>query len=282
MRRFALLLLFFLLFSLSGCTPAKPTPPEDTGTTRLSRLETVVFSIGKADAILIHNQGGAVLIDAGETEDAEEILAYLRAARITRLDALILTHYDRDHVGGAAGILRGVEVGAVYGTYPVKESTEYQDYTAALAERGLTPTIVRVDCPLTFGEIHMTIYPPEETHYKKDESNNSSLAVHMTYGKTSFLFAGDAQEARLAELTARGAALHCDFLKVPYHGNDIDGFPAFLAAVRPTYAAITCSQKNPETATKTAALTAAGAKVYLSRNGNIYAESDGVTVSVRQ
>lgn len=283
MQRFwGFTLLFFLLLSI-GCTPSpgqeQPVPPIHH-TDTMPVLTTVVFSIGKADAILVHNEKHAILIDTGEAEDAAEILTYLQQQEIAFLDALIVTHYDKDHVGGAADILQTISVGAVYGTYPSKESEEYALYTEALAKVGLNATIVRQNTVLQYDEIHMTIYPPEKTSYERKQSNNSSLVIHMTYGETKYLFSGDAQEERVRELLSLGEALDCDLLKAPYHGNVVENLPALLQITTPQYAVITCSDKNPAAAEKITALQEAGARVFLTRTGNVYAKSDGKTLEV--
>ena len=104
---FLLVLLFLPLLCLGGCTPEEPPigpPGEGTGT--LPLLNAVTFSIGKADATLIYTAESAVLIDAGEDEDAAEILRFMQRKGIDKLDAFIITHYDKDHVGGADGILK--------------------------------------------------------------------------------------------------------------------------------------------------------------------------------
>ncbi len=278
-RIFTGLLSLFLLVSAISLTSC-PTP--DTGDGEpLPLLETVVFSIGKADAILLYGECGTVLIDTGEIEDGAEVLSFLRKKGISKIDALFLTHYDKDHVGGAPDILRSIEVTAVYGTYPSKESEEYDAYMAALAEKGLKPTVVRETTVLSFGNLTLTVYPPEITAYAEKESNNSSLAILARYGNHRFLFAGDAEEARTAELIAT-PGLEADFLKAPYHGNMTENFSALLSYIKPRYAAITCSDKNPEESAKTDALHAAGVDSYLTRHGNIYIRSDGRTLSVRQ
>ncbi len=277
-RMFSGLAAFLLLvssLSLAAC------PAPDTGGEPLPVLETVIFSIGKADAILLWGECGTVLIDTGEPEDGAEVLAFLRKKGITRIDALFLSHYDKDHVGGAADILESIEVAAVYGTYPTKESEEYDAYRAALAARGLTPTVVRERISLSFGALTLTVYPPERESYPEKESNNSSLAIRATYGDHALFFAGDAEEVRTDELIAT-EGIAADFLKAPYHGNMTENFAALLAQVKPRYAALTCSDKNPEESEKTAALDAAGVKYYLTRHGNIYVRSDGRTMTVRQ
>lgn len=278
------LLLAAVLLLLPACGE-QPTPTPTPGPTPgpkvdpLPPLRCVVFSIGKADASLLYGDGFAVLIDAGESEDVQEILTYLKVKQITRLDALIVTHFDKDHVGGAAGILDSIPVSAVYTTYRVKESDEIAAFDAAMIRAGLTETVVKNTLSLSFGEhMTMTVWPPESTDYKKDASNNSSLVTRVTYGDCALLFAADAQEARVAELLD-GRDLSADFLKVPYHGNDVSNLPALLAAVKPAYAAVTCSDKNPEETGKAAALSAAKAETFLTRAGNVYVWCDGLTLT---
>ena len=64
-------------------------------------LKIVLLKVGKADAIIAQANGKAIVIDAGEEEDGEEIVTYLKNQGLSRIEALIITHYDRDHVGGA-------------------------------------------------------------------------------------------------------------------------------------------------------------------------------------
>ena len=289
MRRALCFLLIFSMLLLGGCempdTGTHETPGGDKTENTLPTLTTVVFSIGKADAILIYNEQHAILIDAGEVEDAAEILAYLKKEKIEQLDALILTHYDKDHVGGAAGVIEGIAIKEVYGTYQSKKSEEYDRYQEALASKSLTPTVVSTRHALLYDALKLVIYPPHENAYEEKESNNSSLVIHMTYGETTYLFGGDAQELRIRELLEEhetsGLSLDCDFMKVPYHGNPLENLPALLAITTPDYAVITCSDKNPVDPSKTAALRDAGARVFLTRAGNVYATSNGKTLTVR-
>ena len=279
----ALLLCVCLLgAALNACTDPTPTPSPTPDPSppepKPDALRGAVLSVGKADATLLWGDGFAVLIDAGESEDADKILAFLARRGIRRLDALILSHYDKDHVGGAAGVLRGIEVGAIYGTYQTKESAEYDAYLTAASEAGLSPVIVRETTTLTFSALSLSLLPPKATEYGEKESNNSSLFVRAVYGDTALLFAGDAQEARIAELN-EGDGLECDFLKAPYHGSPVENLPHLLSLSRPRYAALTCSQKNPEDAGKVRMLEEAGATVYLTRCGNVYLYSDGKTLT---
>ena len=101
--------------------------------------------------------------------------------------------------------------------------------------------------------------------------------MRLTHGNASFLFAGDAENARLAELLDEGN-LASDVLKVPHHGRYADLSAAFFAAVSPQYAVITSDEDGPEDPETVLALQAAGAEVLLTRTGTVELASDGKSV----
>ena len=166
-----------------------------------SGLSLHLFSFGKADAFLLLTEEGAVLIDTGESGQGKEILSFLEERGISELDTLIVTHFDKDHVGGAAKVLKGIPVRRVLQSNCPRDSKEYNKYVSALALCRIEPVTVREELSFFLGEASFTVYPPEKETYPKDPSNNSSLAVAVRYGDTSFLFTGNAESARLKELS---------------------------------------------------------------------------------
>ena len=117
--------------------------------------------------------------------------------------------------------------------------------------------------------------------YGEDEENDFSLVVRLTHGNVRFLFAGDAENARLAELLDEGD-LASDVLKVPHHGRYADLSAAFFAAVSPQYAVITSDEDDPEDPETVRALEAAGAQVLFTREGTVTLVSDGEGVRAAQ
>ena len=89
-------------------------------------LRVYCFSAGKADAMLLYTDNSAVLIDTGRKGFGKEILAYLEAEGISSLDKMIITHFDKDHVGGAAKLLHNIPIGEVLQSNYPKESEEYE------------------------------------------------------------------------------------------------------------------------------------------------------------
>jgi competence protein ComEC len=191
---------------------------------------------------------------------------------------LIVTHFDQDHVGGAAKVLKSFPVKQVLQSDYPKDSDEYNNYVDALERASLTPTTVQETMTFSLDGVSYTVDPPKQETYSDQASNNSSLIISVGYGTRRFLFAGDAADARLQEFLAERNGSY-DFLKVPYHGNYLQTLPAFFASVCPAYAVITCSEDEPEDDATMAAL--ADTEVFLTRIAPVLAESDGTSLTVQ-
>lgn len=275
-RKAGTLLLTVLLIAglLAGCSEGSAqTPAENTD------LRIHCFSAGKADAFLLWTEDSAVLIDCGEKGFGKEILAYCEEQGIEKLDALIISHFDKDHVGGDAKVLKSIEVGAVYQSNYPKESSEYESYMEALELAGVTPVTVTGDTVLFLGGVSYAIDAPAQSEYAVDPSNNSSLIVTAADGSCRLLFMGDAEDARIREYLAQNAQ-SCAFLKVPYHGHWQETLPELFAAVDPQIAVITSSEEIPEDAQTVAALENMGARVLLTRDGAWDLLCDGEKIDI--
>ena len=276
--RLAILLLAAVLL-LTACGSADPTAVPEPGAG--SELEVHFFDAGAADAILLSSADSAVLIDAGEKGFGKTILAYLEEKGIRRIDCLIVTHFDKDHVGGAAKILNSIPVDRVLQSNQPKDSDEYENYLEALSEAGIEPVTVRESIAFSLNGVSYTVDPPRQTEYDEDSSNNSSLIVSVRHGDKRFLFMGDAQTQRLAEFLDTNTACF-DVLKLPHHGRDEPLLEELLASTRPTYGVITSSEEEPESSAVVDALEQAGVRVLLTRKSSVTLYSDGNTITIKE
>lgn len=250
-----------------------------SGCARAEAGSTVRFlKVGQADAIVITSAEHAVVIDTGEDEDGEEILEVLRKAGVAKLDALIVTHFDKDHVGGAPAVLDGIPVGAVYDAAYEPDSKRYRAYAEAVEANGVPRMRVTKPLLIELGDLSLTILP---TALPYDGDNDQSLAVSMRDGSVSYLFAGDAEEARIDELIRSGLSKH-DILKIPHHGRMKENLSALLDAVQPGCAVITDSDKNPAEEETLALLSARGIQAYETRYGDVVLRSGPEGLEVRQ
>ena len=236
------------------------------------------FSAGKADAELIYSEDWAVLIDCGEKGFGKEIVTYMEENGIKKLDYLIITHFDKDHVGGAAKVLKECEVGTVLQSNSPKEGNEYENYLEALDKKGMTAQTVREVLNFTLGEATFTVDPPAQEVYDKDPSNNSSLITSVTLGDVDMLFAGDAENERLAEFNANNDKVY-QFVKVPYHGHWQKQLKPFAEKIKADIAVITCSDEEPEDEETVSLFKKCGAEVFLTRKNAVIAKCDGKNIA---
>ena len=231
-------------------------------------LTFTALKVGAADAFVLRSADHVTVIDTATDKKADILVNFLNKQGITGIDELIITHFDKDHVGGADQIINSFDIGTIYTTYRSKDSDQIDEYDAAMKLHGLTENVVTSELSYQVGDVSYTIYPPQSPSYPDKESNNSSLVVKVTFGDNSILFAGDAESARLSELLAN-SDLSATILKVPHHGRYCDKTEAFIKRVSPTYAVITSSKGEPEDQQTVNTLTANGAITFLTRDGSI-------------
>lgn len=270
-------------FALYGFGVSKMNVEREEGG-RKTDMSMVVFKIGKADAILLMSEGKTLLVDTGEDEDGEEVLEYLSDKKINKIDVMLLSHFDKDHVGGADKIIEGIEVGTVYQPDYPKDSGQYKEYTQSVKERGINTVAPTDELSFTLGGMEIFIYPPLKDYY--EEENDYSLAATVVHGNNRFFFTGDAESQRMEELIENeegleGGLAH-DFLKVPHHGREDEMLKDFISRVVPSVAVITCSAKNPPDEEVLEFLEESGISVYLTMNGNIYVKSNGEKITISQ
>ena len=200
------------------------------------------FNAGKADAILLSKNDKYILIDTGEESLSDNILKYFKANNITKLEYLIITHFDKDHVGSASNIIDNIEIGEVLQSNSPKDSEYYTNYLNSLSNKSINPTTVSGNYELSFEDLDIVVNGPE-TIYESSESNNSSLIVSVTYDDTSFLFMGDAENARIKNYLSSNNESY-DFIKIPYHGNYLKRLNDLLDVVKPSFGVMTCSSSE--------------------------------------
>ncbi len=261
----------------SGCGPER-----ETGHGAEAAVKVTFFDVGKGDAVLIETANHCMMIDSGYDDTAEVILDYLKERETDRLDYLLLSHFDKDHVGGADRILEEVETGTVLQPDYQSDGGQYGEYMEVMRAQGKAPAVVTQTMELSLDGVEFVIYPPQKKDYE-EEDNDFSLVVRMRYGDGSFLFAGDCEKERLNELLEqREFELASDVLKVPHHGRKEKNSREFLSAVRPGTAVITSSKEKPADEEICGILEELGTDVYFTENGTVTVCWDGEKFEVLQ
>lgn len=245
-------------------------------------LKVHFLDVGQADAIFLSLPNGqTMLIDAGNRDDGDYVENYLKKQGIKKLDVVIATHPHEDHIGGMAQILNTFAVGKVIMPKAVHNTKTFTNLLQVIKLNNIS--LVRAVAGKTLideKDLNVKILAPIDDQYK--DLNNYSVVIKVTYGKTSFLFQGDAESLAEQEIIASGADLNADVLKVGHHGSNSSSINAYLSKVKPKYAIISVGKGNdyghPNQKTL-ARLKNSGVKIYRTDLlGTLDFVSDGKTV----
>lgn len=266
------------LYAWAGLDDGTPAPE---GT-----LEVHAIDVGNADSLLISQGDRHMLIDAGEKGDGDTVVSYLRQHGVERLDLVIATHPHADHIGGMATVIRSIPIDRfIMATMPqgsTPTSKVYRDMLTALDEQNVTVTEAEPEAVYRLGSAQVTLLAPlEET----DEPNDMSVVSRVDFGKRSFLFMGDAEKNVEKLMLERYPDLHADVIKVGHHGSSTASTDAFIAAVAPRYAIVTCGEGNSyghPHKEAIAVLQKYGVEIWrCDTDGSIRFSTDGDTLSVK-
>lgn len=255
--------------------------------TASAAAETWMYAVsaGKADAILLGGDGWAALVDAGYARSRGKILAAMRQMGVTRLDAVFLTHTDRDHAEGLQWLAESeIEVGAWYASAMFMGVKE-KKHPAVQAARARNQEVVwlRAGDSVPLENAVFSVLAPSEPASDKD--NNNSLVMMLESADGRVLLAGDMELPEEEILLGSGADLSCDVLKTANHGDDDANSEAFLRAAAPeiavfsTFSAEKPGTPNPATV---AALESLGAQVCVTESctGGVLTRLSGGETSV--
>ncbi len=199
--------------------------------------QLTVLDVGQGQAILLQNDSHTVLIDCGgdDDEEAADLVAHtLLSQGIRRLDALIITHPDRDHAGGAAFLLSRIPAATVLlpGT---------MDDSLLSAEDAIGQTIfIRDNLSFTMGTGVITIYAPP---FVSEDNENSLCVLYQSYG-CSVLVTGDRSDFGENLLLRENVLPDVDILIAGHHGSKHSTGDALLQTVTPETVIISVSGSN--------------------------------------
>ncbi|MBQ8132021.1 MAG: MBL fold metallo-hydrolase [Bacilli bacterium] len=242
-------------------------------------LYVYFFDAGKADSMIIRKNDKVMMIDTGESNLETKIKWYMNENNIKKIDYLILSHFDKDHIGNAAYVINNYEVGNVLQSNSPKDSEEYTKYLEALESKQIEPITVSGDYAFEMDDCKIVVNGPETT-YEKNESNNSSLITRITYNKNTFLFMGDSQNDRTREYLNTNPET-ADVIKVPYHGHYQKQDITLFEIIKPKYAVISTSKDVIEEKLINL-LDTKKINYYSTFNGEINIYSNGEKIVIKQ
>ncbi len=257
-------------------------------------LRITMLDVGQGDGALVDLPNGELLlVDAGggrPDPGARALVPLLRARRRSVVDLAVLTHPHPDHYGGLRALRESMPVGELWDSGQAEAESPHGPVARLLRSARRTAGRVRLAeavChrPRRYGGAELEVLWPCPGYDPGYDPNDNSIVLRLSYGERRFLFTGDIEELAEHALVERGEDLSADWLKVPHHGSRTSSTDAFLDAVRPRLAAVSCGRRNrfghphPEV---TARYDARGIPLFRTdREGGLVFESDGRTIRAR-
>ena len=208
-------------------------------------LKVWFFAIGQGDAIFLElPTGEQMLIDGGPDDSVLSKIGSVMPPWDRSIDVLVATHPDADHITGLVSVLDRYEVDRVIENGDVAGTEVSDALSEAIKQERADHVIVRAGEVLTFGEVQLEIvWPTEEKMEDRDSDRNaSSVVILLTYGETTLLLTGDAEEG--VELAIAEQVGDIDVLKVGHHGSISSSSVDFLDVVEPEVAIISVGEDN--------------------------------------
>lgn len=215
-------------------------------------LPRVTFlAVGHGDAAVIELRGATLLIDAGDSPRVTRniILPYLQYRGITRLDAVMITHGDRDHYGGIATLLTRLPVGRII--VPPERSDHASptwQCVKTVAARNQVPWLTAQAGQRLYAGLYDTLWliaPDTSQAVLRDaDKNDLSLVTLMRTRTQDVLFTGDIEHAGQQALAAMWPLWRGAWLKAPHHGSDRTTMPCFLRAANPARTVVSCGGRR--------------------------------------
>ena len=270
-------------------TPAEPVQKEESpkepptehfeNLPKDSTFNVHFIDVGQADAALVECDGHYMLIDGGNKEDSNLIYSVLKKASVPKLDIVVGTHAHEDHIGGLPGAFNYTTADLTLCPVTNYDSNAFDDFKKYAEQKGKGIVIPSVGDTYSLGSASVSILGVNGG----SDTNDTSVVLRIDYGKTSFLFTGDAEREAEQAILNSGADLSATVLKVGHHGSDTSTTYPFLREVMPQYAVISVGTGNSyrhPTEDALSRLRDANVKVYRTDlQGDIKCTSDGETVS---
>lgn len=281
-----------IVLLLSGCAKAGGQPEKDRAAVladtaeNLSETDSVLrmtfLDTGKSDCIIIETKGHVVVNDAADADDADMICKYLDNRRIEQIDYLILSHFDKDHIGSAAWLLSQYKVGCVLMPDQEKESESYLALMDVLAQTDTETRRLVEDYEFILEDVAFAVDAPDEDAYEDD--NNYSLITAVSCGEVRFLLMGDALKKRTGEfLESDAGEARYDLIKMPHHGDYNKKLSELFETAMPDYVILTAGKERERVEDKTIELLIkSGCRVFYTDEGTITVLSDGRIVTLMQ
>lgn len=217
----------------------------DSGTSSTTSLAntnvTIKFiDVGQGEAILIALPEKTMLIDAGPTGSAPKIAQVLHELGREKIDYLIATHPDEDHIGGMADVISSTQIGTIYAPNKTNNTATYRKFLTAIQNNNLQITLAEAGTIIDQTNDYKIeiLWPTKDANFP--DTNDYSIIIKLTVGNKTFLFTGDAPTNAILQSNPG----HIDVLKLSHHGSRTGTNEQLVRKLSPTYAVISYALDN--------------------------------------
>ncbi|WP_430788139.1 ComEC/Rec2 family competence protein [Virgibacillus flavescens] len=232
-RWYSVILVCFILVLLPGNTIHGQ---------QLPNMDVHFIDVGQGDSILIETPADkTILIDGGTPESGKDIVNFIKKQQINKIDLLIVTHPDIDHIGGLSKVMKSFKIEKIMDSGKLYTTKTYRKYLGQIAKQDIPVEIAKKDQMI---KLDPSLEIRVLNTYEPFRSNNeSSIALKVTYNKMDFLFMSDIEKKQEKVLT-KIEDLQAEVLKVAHHGSRTSSSKEFLEKVKPQVAILTYSKQN--------------------------------------
>ena len=218
-------------------------------------LQIHIIDVGQAESILIVQDGFTMLVDSGDNFTGDDVVKYIKNLGIDKIDIFLITHFHRDHAGGAHKIISSLDVKKIV-------CHKFSDLSTMQERFWYIDMSISRSIRETFGSMSIFMESACENNKLKNfdvgdakvytlsqnndavNVNNKSIVFKLVYGDFSMLFMADAESEVEKELLEEDADLSADVLKIGHHGSKTSTTDEFLNMVNPKYAIVSCGNGN--------------------------------------
>ncbi len=224
--------------SVSSSSPLSSSLPSSETSNQADRTKVHFVNVGHGDAILIQSNQQNILIDGGKEIHNDTVVDYLKKSGVEKIDLLIVSHMDPDHIGGLPKVINTFPIGEILHNGKTAANSKFE---TAVNSQGCPLRTAVSGIKYQFGKAVLEILGPVIDDPKA--SNNNSIVCKLTCDKVRFLFIGDAESPEQESILDK--PIEADILKAPHHGivyNPYDGTISqnskFLKKVAPKVAIV--------------------------------------------
>lgn len=240
------------------------------------------IDVGQGDSTLIQAPNGkTMLIDGGERDQGNSLVTYLKSQGIKKLDYVVATHPDSDHIGGLIAVLNSISIGQFINSGKDHNTATYEQMLRLISDKNIKYSEPKTGDTITLDSaVKIQVLHVDST---LSDNNDASIVLKVTYGQVSFLLQADASKEIEAKIMKK-YNVAATILKAGHHGSDTSSSLSYVKAVKPAATILSYGAGNsyghPHDEV-IANLKAVGSKMYsTATSGTIVVKTNGSTYSI--